>query len=52
MLLTLTGQKEEYINLKEEVAETPLEKSINNILETINQYIDKIVKLNQIEWIY
>ena len=52
MLLTLLGQKEEYIKLKEEVAKTPLEKSINIILEKINQDIDKIVKLNQIEYIY
>jgi len=52
MLLTLLGQKEEYIKIKKEVAKTPLEKSIDSIIEKINHDIDKITKLNQIECIY
>jgi hypothetical protein len=51
-LLTLIGQKEEYIKLKKEVIETPLEKSIECIINKINHDIDKIIKLNQIECIY
>ncbi len=47
-LLTLLIQKDEYIILKKEVLQTPLEKSIDGIIEKIKQDIDKITKLNQI----
>lgn len=49
ILLTLLIQKEDYMRLKKEAARTPLEKSIDNIIELINHDIDKITKLNQIE---
>jgi hypothetical protein len=52
LLFTLLGQKKDYLKLKEEVAQTPLEKSINNIIEKINQDIHKIVELNQVDKIY
>lgn len=52
MLLILLGQKEDYLKLKKEVVQTPLEKSIDIILEKINQDIDKIVELNQVDYIY
>lgn len=48
MLLNLLNQKEDYIKLKQEVIHTPLEDTINNILEMINQDINKIQRLNQI----
>ncbi len=51
ILLTLLDQKNDYLNLKEKVAHTPLEKLINNILERINIDNDKIITLNQIEYI-
>lgn len=50
-LITLINQKEEYSALQKEVAQTPLEKSIENILEMINQEIEKITRLNQIEYL-
>ena len=52
MLLTLLVQKEEYIKLKKEVAQTPLEKIIDSINAKINQDLEKIIKLNQVENIY
>ena len=51
-LLTLLNQKDEYTILKREVSQTPLEKSINAIIEKIKQDIDKITKLNQFDYIY
>ncbi len=51
-LLTLLNQKNEYIKLKKGVSQTPLEKSIDDIIEKITQDIDKITKLNQIDCIY
>lgn len=50
--MNLIDQKEEYITLKNEVGKTPLEKSIDFIIEKIKQDIDKLTKLNQIERIY
>ncbi|MFW9879592.1 MAG: hypothetical protein ACFFG0_41480 [Candidatus Thorarchaeota archaeon] len=38
--------------LKREVSETPLEKSIDAIIEIIKHDIDKITKLNQFDHIY
>lgn len=52
VLLTLLDQKEDYNNLKKEVINTPLEKIVDKILQMINQDINKIVTLNQIEYIY
>jgi len=52
IILTLLGQKEEYLKLKKQVARTPLENSINNIIEKIDKDIDKIAELNQIEYIF
>ena len=46
--LILLNQKEDYIKLKVEVANTPLEMSIDNILVKINQDKNKIYRLNQI----
>ncbi len=51
-LLTLIDQREEYTILKKEVANTPLEKSIDSTIKIIIQDIDKITKLNQIKYIY
>ena len=51
-LLTLLNQKDEYTILKREVSQTPLEKSINAIIEKVKQDIDKITKLNQFDYIY
>ncbi|MFX0163816.1 MAG: hypothetical protein ACFFAG_16865 [Promethearchaeota archaeon] len=45
-LLTLLSQKDEYKKLKKEVLHTPLEKSIDAIIEKITQDIDKMTKLN------
>ena len=47
-LLTLLGQKEECLNLKKEVAQTPLKKTIDDIIEKVNRDISKIIELNQI----
>ncbi len=52
IILTLLGKKEDYLKLKKQVARTPLEKSIDNIIEKINKDIDKIAELNQIEYIF
>ena len=52
ILINLIEQKEEYIQLKNKVARTPLEKSIDFIIEKIKQDIEKLNKLNQIEYIY
>jgi hypothetical protein len=49
ILLTLLDQKEDYIKMKKELTHTPLEKSIDNVLELINKDIDKIIRLNQIK---
>jgi hypothetical protein len=46
--ITLIKQREEYIKLKKEAAETPLEKSFKFIIDSINYDIDKIIVLNQI----
>lgn len=51
-LLTLLKEKDNYIRLKNEVLQTPLEKSINYIIEKIKHDIEKIIKLNQIKFIY
>ena len=51
-LLTLLKQKDEYIRLKSEVSQTPLEKSIDIILEKIEFDIEKIIELNQINCFY
>ena len=48
-LITLLKQEDDYIKLKMEVIQTPLEKSIEIILEKIKLDIEKIKKLNQIE---
>ncbi len=50
-LLTLLRQKEEYLKLKREVCQNPLEKSMDNIIERINQDINKTIKLNQLEYV-
>ena len=39
ILLNLINQKEEYLKLKKEVAKTPLEKSIDFIIEKIKHDI-------------
>jgi hypothetical protein len=52
VLMKLIQQKEDYIKLKKEVESTSLEKSIDDIIKTINHDINKIVSLNQIERIY
>jgi len=44
----LTEKKEEYLTLKRNFTETPLEKSIDNILDQINLDIVKILKYNRI----
>lgn len=48
ILSTLINQKEDYLKLKKETLHTPLEKSVDNIIERINQDIVKIENLNQI----
>ncbi|MFX1569354.1 MAG: hypothetical protein ACFFCV_13410 [Promethearchaeota archaeon] len=50
--MNLLDQKEDYIQLKSKVVRTPLEKSIDFIIEKIKQDIEKLTKLNQIEYIY
>lgn len=52
ILLILLDQKEEYLKLKKQVVQTPLEKSIHSIIERINLDLDKITRLNQIDIIY
>jgi hypothetical protein len=51
-LLALINQQREYEKLKNEVSETPLEKSIEHIIKKIKDDIDKITQLNQIDYIY
>jgi hypothetical protein len=52
ILLIFLDQKEDYLKLKKEVVQTPLEKSIDDIIERINLNLDKITRLNQIGIIY
>ncbi|MFX1572132.1 MAG: hypothetical protein ACFFB0_05245 [Promethearchaeota archaeon] len=47
----MSQQKEEYLKLKRKVYQTPLEKSIESIIERIDQDIEKIIKLNQLEYV-
>ena len=44
----LTGKKEDYLKLKRNLTETPLEKSIDNIIDQINLDSVKILKYNRI----
>lgn len=50
ILFILIDQKDDYLKMKQKVAQTPLEKSIDNILERIDKDIKKIINLNQIEY--
>lgn len=47
ILWNLLNQKEEYLKLKLQVANTPLEKSIENIIGEINKELIKISNLNK-----
>lgn len=51
ILASLFRQKTEYLNLKKQMIQTQLEKSINTIIEGIDQDINKIIKLNQFDCI-
>jgi hypothetical protein len=43
--LNLEAQKEDYLHLKSKVSNTPLKRSIDNILNRIYDDIRKIIKL-------
>ena len=44
----LTEKKEDYLKLNRNLTETPLEKSIDNIIDLLNLDIVKILKFNRI----
>ena len=44
----LTEKKEDYLKLSKNLTETPLEKSIDNIIDLLNLDIVKILKFNRI----
>ncbi|MBY9011999.1 MAG: hypothetical protein KGD70_06465 [Candidatus Lokiarchaeota archaeon] len=48
ILVDLTEKKEDYLNLKRNYTETPLEKSLDIIIDQINLDIIKILKYNRI----
>ena len=48
ILFNLIDQIEDYLNLKQVLTKTPLEKSIDFIINQINRDIDKIITLNNI----
>ena len=45
ILIDLFTQKEDYLKLKYEFAQTPLEKSIDYIINQINIEIEKVLQL-------
>jgi len=44
----LTEKKEDYFKLSRNLTETPVEKSIDNIIDLLNLDIVKILKFNRI----
>ena len=44
----LTEKNEDYLKLSKNLTETPLEKSIDNIIDLLNFDIVKILKFNRI----
>jgi len=48
ILEDLTEKKEDYLNLRRNLTETPLEKSFNIIIDQINLDVVKILKYNRI----
>jgi hypothetical protein len=49
VLVNLLKQKREYLELKESVYNTSLEKSIRNIIKQINLDLLKILMLNKLD---
>ena len=43
----LTEKKEDYVKLRRNLTETPLKKSIDNIIDLLNLDIVKILKFNR-----
>jgi len=48
ILVDLTNKKEDYLKLKRNFTDTPLEKSLDNIIDQINLDVVKILKYNRI----